>query len=195
MISLHKNGQERRIPLAELQKWTGARYAPYLEFSDLKILRKLTRKHANLEKTREQLWLGTYFQFELLHETLPDVSLRWINDRMGWGLFAERDFKPMEFIAEYSGLVRSRRSSDRHNAYCFEYILTPDAPTPYLIDAQDQGGLSRYINHSDTPNLTSALATIDQVSHVVLYTNQPVMKNTQLCYDYGLDYWKYRKKP
>jgi len=139
--------------------------------------------------SKEAVWLGTYFRKEILSHHLPEVSVRWIDERMGWGVFAERNFKAMEFIAEYTGVVRKRKRSDRTNAYCFEYF-----PDPYVIDAQDQGGLARYINHSETANLVSAPAWIDGVLHIILYTKHPVLKNSQLCYDYGPDYWKHRKK-
>lgn len=161
---------------------TNVRFRSYLEFTNPK-------KMLQPAPSQEAVWLGVYFRKEILSYLLPEVSVRWIDDRMGWGVFAERNFKAMEFIAEYTGIVRKRKRSDRTNAYCFEYF-----PDPYVIDAQDQGGLARYINHSDAPNLLSAPAWIDGVLHIVLYTKDPIPKNTQLCYDYGPDYWKHRKK-
>lgn len=163
-----------------------------LEFSSAKILRKVLK---NRRFTREQIWLGRYFQNEILKRHEPEVSVRWIDGEIGWGIFAERNFSKMEFIAEYSGLVRKRKKGDDKNAYCFEYPLVSGEWSPYLIDAETEGGLSRLINHSDKPNLTSALATIENVNHIVLYTNQSVSKGEQLCYNYGPDYWKHRKAP
>lgn len=182
VLRILRGDREIHASLSELQALTGAAYAPFLHFCDPKPLR------VPKQPTREEVWLGQYFRSELLSSALPPVSLRWISDRIGWGVFAERDLKPMEFIAEYAGIVRPRRSSDRGNAYCFEYF-----PSPYVIDAAEQGSLSRYINHSETPNLQPARVILDNVWHIILYTATCIPKNQELCYHYGPDYWKYRR--
>lgn len=182
-----------------IEHLTGVKWVPQLDFEDPSILLRLTKEGAKLHKkgemTLEQIWLGRYFQKEILSQKMPDVEVRWIDPILGWGVFALRDFKKMEFIAEYTGKVRKRGRGDTKNSYCFEYIIAPGYKTPYTIDAMEQGGLSRYINHSSTPNLLSALATFDHISHVVLYTKEPIAKGTQLCYDYGPDYWSKRTPP
>lgn len=184
--------------LQDLHQWTGVPYRPGLEFSSQSLLRKLLRLSLKLQKkellSRRQLWLGSYFQKELLSDPILSLSLRWIDSRIGWGLFAEKPLQQMEFIAQYSGLIRKRKRADRSNAYCFEYSLAPDCSTPYLIDAQDQGGISRYVNHSDSPNLSAELATYDGMTHVILYTSRSIQPNEELCYDYGPDYWQNRSR-
>jgi hypothetical protein len=185
---------DRIVDFDQLQKITGARYIPYLEFDSFHTLKKVAvRKRIRL--TPERLWLSAYFKEELLKGFVPKVSVRWTDDKIGWGLFAERDFQTMEFIAEYSGLVRARSKKDSKNAYCFEYLLIPDEETPYLIDAQDQGGISRYINHHPNPNLSSTFTLIEEIPHVILYTCKSIKKGEQLCFDYGPDYWKKRSPP
>jgi hypothetical protein len=177
-----------------LAQITGAAYAPYLEFSSYKILKKVaSRKKIHLSSDR--LWLSVYFKQEVLNRSLSKVSLKWINDKIGWGVFAEKDFEAMEFIAEYTGVVLPRGKNDSKNAYCFEYLLDPDSETPYLIDAQEQGGISRYINHHFMPNLNSAFTIIDEMPHIILYTAKSIAKGEQLCYNYGADYWKKRSAP
>ncbi len=197
-ILLYKKEVSSLVPLHQLHTHTGSLFCPYLQFEHQTLLQKIAKKMQSLHKegefSAEPLWLGSYFQKEFTDPNLPQVSIRWIDDEMGWGLFAEIAFQPMEFIAEYTGIVRQRRSADQTNAYCFEYLLAPGHDTSYVVDAQDQGGLARYINHSDHPNLASAQAVFDNISHIVLYTKTFVAKGEQLCYDYGADYWKYRKK-
>jgi len=101
----------------------------------------------------------------------------------------------MDYIAEYAGLVRRKKRADSSNSYCFEMTILSGERTPYTIDACNQGGIARFINHSDTPNLTSALATVRDMSHVILYVTKFISKGDQLCYDYGADYWKKRNRP
>lgn len=196
-MNFEKDG--RKLSLEEFEKLTGAKWTPKLEFENEKILPYLKRQCEKLyekgELTIEQTWLGKYYQKELTTPTIPNVVIRYIDPQLGWGVFALQDFKKMQFIAEYVGKVRKRRKEDEKNAYCFEYVLCQGFPTPYTIDAQDQGAVSRYINHSQTPNLNSTLATFECLSHVILFAKEPIAKGAQLCYDYGPDYWSKRKAP
>lgn len=187
----------KKLSLEEFEKLTSAKWVPYLTFPDPEIQSALVKACAKLHKkeelTLEQLWLGKYFQKEILSAHTPDVAIRWIDSNLGWGVFALRDFKKMEFIAEYSGKLIKRQKNQ--TAYAFEYLITHSVRSKYTIDATDQGGLSRYINHSPKANLNSSLATVDYISHVILYTKEPIAKGTQLCYDYGPDYWSKRTAP
>jgi len=191
--------ERKELSFGEFEKLTGARWIPALDFEDFKIFSKLVKKGFKLHKkgnmTPEQLWLGRYFQEEIFSCRLPDVAIRWIDPVIGWGVFSMRDFRKMEFIAEYVGKVRKRKKIDIKNAYCFEYVLVPGVRSPYTIDALEQGGVARYINHSKQPNLQSSLATFGNISHVVLYAKEPIAKGTQLCYDYGPEYWSKRTAP
>ncbi|MBI3901250.1 MAG: SET domain-containing protein-lysine N-methyltransferase, partial [Chlamydiia bacterium] len=98
-----------------------------------------------------------------------------------------------EFISEYGGILRKREKIDQKNSYCFQYALSEDHFLPYNIDARDQGGVARWINHSFHPNLFTTLATCDEITHVILLANEPIPKGAQLLYDYGPDYWASRK--
>jgi hypothetical protein len=194
-IRVYKAGDERPIALSQLHQITGSHYLSGLEFANFKTWRQIAKKTDPWERDSEHKWLSAYFRKEVLNPPVLDVSLRWIDDAIGWGIFAERDFLQTEFIAEYSGVVRKRVSQDTKNGYCFEYPLATGVDSPYLIDAQDRGGISRYINHSNKPNLTSLSVHVEGVNHIVLYTVKKIAKGEQLCYDYGPDYWKRRGTP
>lgn len=196
---VEKEGDLRILSVREFESEFQVAYIPYLDFAKLSIYRKLAAKTASFLRKGylddEQIWLGAYFQEEILAAPLPPVRLRWIGERIGWGVFAERNLRPMEYIGEYAGLVRPKERSDFKNSYCFETTIAPGERTRFTIDALNQGGISRFINHSSTPNLKSALATVRGLSHVVLFVTKFVSKGEQLCYDYGADYWKKRNQP
>jgi hypothetical protein len=198
-IRIEKGGEERLLTTREFEALVGAAFIPTLDFERPSILEDIvarTKKmHKKGELLREQLWLGSYFRKEVESLFFPDVVVRWIDDSIGWGAFAARNFRKMEYITEYSGKVRRRERRDKKNAYCFEYIIASQCATPYTIDAQDQGGVGRFINHSSQPNLLSTLATVDSVEHVILITDRAIGKGEQLVFDYGPDYWRHRKKP
>jgi len=184
---------------SELEKLCKITYLPHIEFPKwadfFAISQKTLKYHKKGLLDQKQLWLGAYFQKNLQVPPIPPVRLRWIDDRVGWGVFAEQDLKPMHYIGEYSGIVRRKKRSDAKNAYCFEYTIVNDESTRYTIDALDHGGIVRFINHSSTPNLMSALATYQNLSHVVIFVNRSIKKGEQLCFDYGSDYWSKRALP
>lgn len=198
-LRIEKDGKEQLLTVSQFEALTGAAFIPELDFSGFPVLQDIVERtkkiHRKGELTREQMWLGEYYRKEIRSDFFPDVSIRWIDDRVGWGVFSARPFKNMEFIAEYSGKVGRRERSDKKNAYCFEYVIAPHMPTPYTIDAQDQAGIGRLINHSSRPNLRSVLVTLDWISHVLLVADGPIPKGVQLLYDYGPDYWSSRGKP
>jgi SET domain-containing protein len=145
--------------------------------------------------SQSQNWLGVYFKNEILSDYMPDVTIRWIDNKIGWGVFANRDFKKMQFVAVYSGNLRKKSKKDSKNSYCFEYVIAEGIATSYTIDALDCGGVSRFINHSTNANLSSSVATVSNRSYIILYTKKSIAKGEQLCYDYGPDYWSKRSKP
>lgn len=198
-LLIEKEGKQNLISLEEWESISGTSFSFHLTFDSSLIREKIIKKTEKLYKkgelSRQQLWFGSYFKPEMDVPFIPDVVVRYIDPVLGWGVFANRDFKKMEFIAEYTGLVRKSKRNDRTNAYCFEYTLANGVKTPYTIDAQDRGGIGRLINHSTSPNLQSSLATVDFMSHVILITSQPIQKGVQLFYDYGPDYWSKREAP
>lgn len=196
---VEKRDDLRLLTVQELEKAFQIAYVPHLDFAKVSIFRRLANKTARFRKKGylddEQLWLGAFFEKEILEAPPPPIRLRWIDELVGWGVFAERDLQPLEYIGEYAGKVRRKKRSDSKNSYCFEMSLAPGERTPFTIDALDQGSISRFINHSSAPNLTSALATVRDLSHVVLFVTKFIPKGEQLCYDYGADYWKKRNRP
>src|SRR5579863_9980866 len=147
MITIYQKGVSQNIKNYEIKNFTNIPYVPSLEFVDFRTLRKIRGKTKGTRLDREHRWLSAYFKKELLYGTSseaptaqtlpPSLSLRWIDDTIGWGVFAERDIQSLEFIAEYSGLVRKRTKRDCKNAYCFEYPIKVGKPSAYVIDAQD----------------------------------------------------------
>jgi hypothetical protein len=188
----------KRLNLEQFTFLTQAKWQPFLAFDPNalgKIVKTCSKLHRRGEIPIEQMWFGKFFEKELALKHAEDLSIRWIDEKIGWGVFAMRKFSEMEFIAEYSGNVRKKRKADSQNSYCFEYAFTSEERSPYTVDAMDQGGVARYINHSESPNLTPALAYLGNMTRIILYTNRPIAKDEQLCYNYGPGYWSKRAKP
>jgi len=142
----------------------------------------------------KQKWLGTYYARELSSGYTEDLDIIWISEEMGYGVFAKKDLKPYTYIGEYTGIVYKRRFRRAQNSYyCFDYAFQEEKRSPYSIDAYRAGNITRYINHSDTPNVESVSVFHEGLLHIILRTIHPVAQGAQLVYDYGEEYWKKRK--
>lgn len=199
LIQIIVNNEKKNLTIAEFESFFGICFSPCLDFQDLSIKQAISKQIAKLHKrgelTYRQLWQGVYYRKEIESLSFPDVTLVWIDRSVGWGVFANRPFKKGDYLGEYCGVVRKRVRSDKKNAYCFEYLFSEEHPTPYIIDARDQGGIVRFINHSNAPNVLTDLATFDDVTHVILIASDSIAKGDQILYDYGSDYWSCRAAP
>lgn len=73
----------------------------------------------------------------------------------GWGLYNKHALKKGDYIHEYIGeLIPHNEAERRGEIYDHRnqtYIF--DMSTDYAVDALKKGNKTRYINHSDDPNL------------------------------------------
>lgn len=124
-----------------------------------------------------------------------DVSIRWICPDMGYGVFTNGFLKKWQFVGEYTGVVRRRRLIFPNlNDYCFMYPREWISPKLFTIDSEREGNFTRFINHSDTPNLESVAVFKGGVFHIVFRTTEDILPGKELVYDYGPVYWRKRKK-
>jgi SET domain-containing protein len=139
-------------------------------------------------------WLGVRFQKELSEGAEPPVSVRWIDDLLGYGVFAEEDIPGGAFLGEYTGVIRKRRRRrDRKNDYCFEYTIGDWVYNPFIIDAKEQGNFTRFINHSQEPNVESLSVHANEIMHIIFVAQEPIKAGQELRYHYGDTFWKKRR--
>lgn len=175
-------------------------YLPHLEFANTKTqfhIEKLCDKAFNKGWiTAKQKWQGHYYAKSLRGALYLDLTIAWIDSVLGYGVFTNRDLPAHFYIGEYTGILRKRRFFGRwSNLYCFTYAIREGKSSSYVIDAQDFGNHTRFINHSEEANLEPISVYCDGLLHVILHTKTAIPAGTQLCYDYGADYWKKREKP
>ena len=176
------------------------KYQPVLCFETPALCQKVLELcgSGKLEKvlSMRQKWLGYFYAKEILSGALhPDLILSWINPILGWGIFAKSVIPAQTYIGCYTGEIKRRKFWKRKgNDYCFDYAAG-DFKTPFLIDAEKKGGMVRFINHSDEPNLETIPVFVGGMLHIILMTTEVVAKGSQLTYDYGEDYWTNRGDP
>lgn len=139
---------------------------------------------------------GRKYKTEISEMIMPSVCIHQINNTIGSGLFAEKDYPTGTYFGEYIGLVRknNRRYTEPLNDYCYEYPVVDNLNRNYVIDAT-RGHLTRFINHNFDPNLRPYYAYLDGFFHIIFISVKRIKKGDQLSYNYGRQYWYLRSKP
>jgi SET domain-containing protein len=148
------------------------------------------------EISKEALERGEKFRKLIESPSHPVVDIRWVGEEVGHGVFAKAKIKKGTFIGEYTGIVREniRTYFEPLNHYCYEYPIPDRLGRSFVIDAT-QGNFTRFINHSDRPNLKPEYAFLDGFYHCLFFAMKEIQKEEQLTYDYGKNYWLIREAP
>ena len=182
----------------DFQIATGLTYLCDLEYQDEKTQERIRKQCADALKKgyigSESRWLGAFHAADIRNHHMADVSIRWIDETLGYGLFSEKDIQPSEFIGEYTGVVRRQRLFGRENDYCFAYPTSAKYFVKHVIDDQDKGNEIRFINHSNTPNSEAMGVLCDGVLHIIVRAIQHIQSSAQITYDYSDFYWVGRSR-
>jgi len=186
--------------IQELETHLKFHYLPSIAFAtpaeQEDIQQRGLEKWKNNGVSKESQKLGHRFMKEIEAFYLPDVSIRYLNEKLGYGLFSEETLDVGCYVGEYAGLIRKndRRYLEPLNHYCYEYPVPDHIGRSFVIDATN-GSLTRFINHSFTPNLKPVHVFYNGFYHLIFLAMQRIEKGTQLCYDYGQNYWYVRDRP
>uniref|UniRef100_A0A3Q2ZGF9 [histone H3]-lysine(4) N-trimethyltransferase n=2 Tax=Hippocampus comes TaxID=109280 RepID=A0A3Q2ZGF9_HIPCM len=91
-------------------------------------------------------------------------------------------------VIEYVGqIIRQNIADMRERRYekagiGSSYLFRVDQNT--IIDATKCGNLSRFINHSCSPNCYAKIITVESQKKIVIYSRQSIGINEEITYDY-----------
>lgn len=143
----------------------------------------------------EALWKGALYKPFIDEGFVAEHTLEWISEAIGYGLFAAKSYKKGGFIGEYVGEVkRFLPLRCRRNDYIGELRVAEHVPLRFILDSEKKGNMTRFINHSDTPNLKSMTVISSGLLHAIFVANQDIAPGQQFCYNYGPTYWRLRCK-
>ncbi|KAM7506941.1 hypothetical protein LguiA_017394 [Lonicera macranthoides] len=121
----------------------------------------------------------------------------------GWAVRAGEAILRGTFVCEYVGeVIDEEEANKRRTRYGKEgcsYFYDIDSQsndmsrliegqTPYVIDARNYGNVSRFINHSCSPNLTNHQVLVEsmdcQLAHIGFYASQDIALGEELTFNY-----------
>ncbi|MCB1074235.1 MAG: SET domain-containing protein-lysine N-methyltransferase [Simkania sp.] len=200
-ITIYRNSDQMRhtISLKEFEQKLGIEYIEYLEFEHPDYLRWVaTKSQKQLKKSTARKinrWTLALHKKAILTPRYDHIYIRYVSSEIGYGVFANRDLPALTYVGEYTGVVTRRQAKKtRFNDYVFGYMTGPKN-CPFIIDAKRKSNFTRFINHSDEPNMNSRWVIVGGITRIILFTNEFIPKGEQLTYDYGKYYWRSRSAP
>lgn len=197
MIRLPEYHRTLEFNSNQFQKTFGVDYIRFLHFPNYKFFKQVIANRPYLLRSRlatENWELAEKYQTELSTGFVAEVIIQWVDDAIGYGIFANADFAKGTYIGEYTGLVkRLYRFHSKTNEFCLHYPTKFWSLKYFAVDALNEGNELRFINHSNDPNLDPKCLVDRGILHQVFITNRHIKKGEELLFNYGKDFWNIRK--
>ena len=144
---------------------------------------------------------GNYLEREKLYgdlvkdSYLADIYVKFINDEIGYGTFANSDIKKHQLIGEYTGLIHADRGD---STWAWDYPADGFKSELHIpaasLDAKYKGNGLRFLNHHDNANVSTVNLFSEGLIRILCVANQDIKKDEQIFVNYGDKYWSARKK-
>lgn len=115
----------------------------------------------------------------------------------GWAVRAHEAISRGTFVCEYIGEVLNREANEVDMSCSYQYkidsqiddtIGLAEEAISHVIDATKYGNVSRFVNHSCSPNLVCYQVLVEsmdsQLAHIGLYASRDIAVGEELAYDY-----------
>lgn len=135
-------------------------------------------------------------QAQINHQFQAPIYLKYINDTVGFGAFADAPIKELDSVGEYTGYLCVEQEFDQEvdSTYSIDVgsFYTDELGSQLYVDAKKSGNFMRFMNHSYEPNVhsLSVYNPVDGVWHVMMYASQYIPKDSQLLINYGSGFWE-----
>lgn len=183
----------------EFEEFFKIHYLPSLYFKDYAYLKEVIKQCPWAIKWgffgRQNRSLSKRYQQEVSNAYTPDMTIKWVHDEIGYGVYTNEELNPGDYIGEYTGSIKTYDPrTENQNLYCMQYPTNSWNRNILMVDALDGGNILRFINHSDSPNLTPICLVDRGLLHLVFVAGETICKGSHLTVDYGKDYWLNRTK-
>lgn len=126
-----------------------------------------------------------------------DLQVKFINKKMGYGVFATQAMPVNTVIGVYSGQIKTIEEVNQD--YAFPFLgINPSAMNSqdedeqektFWVDASVYGNATRFINHAEDQNCsTFNILDASNIPQVVFVTRDPIKKGEQITINYGSVY-------
>lgn len=126
--------------------------------------------------------------------------MKFINKKVGYGIYAAADIEAGQLIAEYVGIIYDANtylSMPRNPKYCWNLLppLSESNGQKFYVDALSSCNFTRIINHSYKPNVIPVPMHGPDGSRMLYVACEKILKDQQLLVNYGEGYWQTLGQP
>lgn len=183
----------------DIRNFFNDRNVIYLERSRIEwkplLKKKLHKSSYYRENIDEFCKLDSRYGSHIESSTVAPVYIQKIDDKIGYGLFADELIKKGDFIGEYTGVIRiSEDITETFEDGSYETDFSWDYPdetgnTVLEINGRLEGNELRFVNHNKQFNV-NVEHTLHQGQWLIFFVaKQDIMANEQLFVSYGDEYW------
>ena len=193
IASEHSEQNTKKMYRQDLEA-LGVIYLDHLEYAiDKNTIPVITRADLSVAEIKN---LDAYIGCIQRKEEVP-WYMQYMNDIVGYGIFADDDIKEGQFIGEYTGMVFNSNMLVSIPCFSMKYVWNINTPERYpdfthilYVDGRKKGNFTRSINHSFDPNVKALCIFEDKEWHLIYIACKAIAKDQQLLVDYGQDYWR-----
>ncbi|XP_063413298.1 N-lysine methyltransferase KMT5A-A-like [Mytilus trossulus] len=154
--------------------------------------RRSTRLNNTANQNTETFPENQAEQYIRLKKDKDGFVVRYIDDTIGKGVFAERSFSKGEFLLEYDGDLVSnkegtRRLEEHSNTFgCYVFFFKYGGKS-LSIDATFSKQMGRFVNDGvgADENALMKRIVVDGSPHLVLFARRDIYIGDEIRYDYG----------
>jgi hypothetical protein len=127
------------------------------------------------------------------HETAP-LYVGWVNSLVGHGVFADNKIEKGQFVGECTGRIVYSDKAGPADKFLFYYPSASNTKQ-FVISAQKEGNLLRFINHASNSNVEGEFVYHKGLWRLAFIATKNIEAGEQLGLDYGPDFWKGQREP
>jgi len=189
LLTLNGRSNQKKLHRADLESFnfqyiTDLKYDPicggFPDFDESQLTKEEKRNTKKYGKLIAQEYEAPWYML-------------YINEQIGYGVYADDDIEEGHLIGEYTGTVIETYKA---KALDMSYAWTMVPPANYsnrgdmfFIDAKKAGNFVRFINHSYYPNVKPLPVYSQGEWHMIYIAQRAIKKDEQLLVDYGAGYW------
>lgn len=120
-------------------------------------------------------------------EWAAKCEIKWLDDEVGYAVFARKNFNSGDVIGFYAGKLTHRSNNPNYTVEFCDPLYEN-----YCIDAQTMGNPTRFFNHAEEEDANVKLIEYyyKGIPYIMLVAKKEIEAEDQFLFDYGEEYWK-----
>ncbi|MCH1430706.1 MAG: SET domain-containing protein-lysine N-methyltransferase [Chlamydiales bacterium] len=191
-LLLQTNGKQEKLSRKKQRDIFNYTPIDSLKFSSYSLLCQSSYYHLKSSSLIEDYtdeFFPLLYQDKLSSPCDYPYYVKWVNDKVGYGLFAKQNIPKSYLLGEYAGIARYTSFIPSSNPFLFSYSFPEFRKT--CVDAKSFANPLRFVNHSYQSNVKCVKLFFENILHIFVLSQDEIKKDEQLLMDYGPYFWRY----